>query len=156
MSTPSLQPAQPQVIGFNHVNVSVRDMDAALRFWQDGLGLALMGRGRVTYDHLDAIVGQAGTDIEWAELRLPTGLVELFTYHAPRGTPVDTTVTNPGTAHVCLEVDNIDGMTRRLHDMGYRSESPAPVRIPVGDWDGFRCIYFKDPDKFTVELVERP
>lgn len=148
--------AAPRVLGFNHVNVSVRDMDASLAFWRDGLGLELMGRGRVAYPHLDVIVGHPDTDIEWAELRLPTGLVELFRYHAPAGTPVDTAVVNPGTTHVCLEVDDVAAMTDRLHARGYRSAAPAPVRIPFGDWEGWDCVYFADPDGLTVELVQRP
>lgn len=145
-----------KVVGFNHINVSVRDMDAALRFWQEALGLELLGRGRVRYQHLDVIVGQDGSDIEWAELRLPTGLVELFRYHAPTGVPIDTTVINPGTAHVCLEVDDVRAMTSRLQRMGYRSEAAQPVRIPTGDWADWLCIYFHDPDGFTLELVQRP
>ncbi len=131
-------------------------MDASLAFWRDALGLELLGRGRVQYRHLDVIVGQDGTDIEWAELRLPTGIVELFAYHAPRGTPIDNTVINPGTAHVCLEVDDAAAMTERLHRQGYRSHSTDPVRIPGGDWADWLSIYFVDPDGFTVELVQHP
>jgi catechol 2,3-dioxygenase-like lactoylglutathione lyase family enzyme len=75
----------PRVTGFNHFSAAVSDMDGALRFWRDLLGLELLGRGVVEYDYLDQIVGLTGTSIEWAELALPGGgLVELSGISAPR------------------------------------------------------------------------
>ena len=62
-----------QVVSFNHFNVTVSDMDRSLGFWQDLLGLELLGRGVVEYPHLDRIVGLENTRIEWAELALPGG-----------------------------------------------------------------------------------
>ena len=58
----------PGVTGFNHFSAAVSDMDAALGFWRDLLGLELLGRGVVEYDYLDQIVGLTGTRIEWASL----------------------------------------------------------------------------------------
>jgi catechol 2,3-dioxygenase-like lactoylglutathione lyase family enzyme len=140
----------------NHVNVSVLDMDAAVAFWREGLGLRLTGRGTVEYDHLDAIVGMPDTTIEWAELEVGDGtLVELFRYHNPQGTPVDPTVTNPGTTHFAFEVDELDVVTARLASMDVAMASSAPITIPFGDWAGWRCIYVREPNGVTVELLER-
>ena len=50
----------PRITGFNHFSAAVSDMDGALGFWRDLLGLELLGRGVVEYDHLDQIVGLAG------------------------------------------------------------------------------------------------
>ncbi|MBA2559410.1 MAG: VOC family protein, partial [Propionibacteriales bacterium] len=125
------------VLRVNHVNVSVLDMDAAITFWRDGLGMSLTGRGIVEYDHLDAIVGMSDTTIEWAELDVGDGtLVELFRYQHPHGTPVDPTVTNPGTTHFAFEVDDLDTVTARLVSFGVPTASTAPVTIPFGDWAG--------------------
>jgi lactoylglutathione lyase len=145
------------VRGFNHFNVCVADMDRSLGFWQRGLGLELLGRGTVEYAHLDRIVGLADTRIEWAELRLPAGgLIELFRYHRPQGRPVRGGVNDPGTTHVCLEVEGLDELVARLHALGVPSRAPQPVEIPWGDWKGVRSIYLVDPDGVTVELVEMP
>ena len=67
-----------RVLAFNHFSATVADMDRALGFWRDSLGLELIGRGVVEYEHLDRIVGLRGTKIEWAELKIAGGgLVEI-------------------------------------------------------------------------------
>lgn len=146
-----------RVRGFNHFNVSVADMDRSLEFWQGLLELDLLGRGTVRYPHLDEIVGLAGTEIEWAELQLPAGgLIELFRYHQPPGERRVHAVNDSGTTHLCLEVDGLDEVVDRLRGGGTPILSDRPVRIPFGDWEGFRCVYVKDPDGITLELVQRP
>jgi catechol 2,3-dioxygenase-like lactoylglutathione lyase family enzyme len=141
----------------NHVNVSVADMDVALTFWEHGLGLPLLGRGRVEYPHLDEIVGLPDTCIEWAELRVDDGsLVELFRYHRPAGSPVDPAVNNPGTTHFAFEVDDVDAVVRRLQSLGVPTASPSAVTMPFGDWKGWRCIYVREPNGVTVELLQAP
>jgi hypothetical protein len=65
-------------------------------------------------------------------------------------------VNDPGKTHLCLEVDDLDGLLAKLHAAGTRSAHPAPVEIPRGDWRGFRCVYVYAPDEVVVELVERP
>jgi catechol 2,3-dioxygenase-like lactoylglutathione lyase family enzyme len=146
-----------EVAGFNHFGVTVSDMTRALNFWRDLLELELLGHGVVEYDHLDQIVGLAGTRIEWAELALPGGgLIELFRYLSPDGRPLDGEVNDSGKTHLCLEVRDVDGLLARLRRAGVRSAHPLPVEIPKGDWRGFRCVYVFAPDEVVVELVERP
>jgi catechol 2,3-dioxygenase-like lactoylglutathione lyase family enzyme len=115
-----------RVLAFNHFSATVADMDRALGFWQDALGLDLLGRG-----------------------------VVLFRYLNPTGTPVTGNVNDPGRTHLCLEVENLDGLIARIHEAGHRTVSPGPVTIPWGDWQGFRSIYAVAPDDVVVELVER-
>jgi catechol 2,3-dioxygenase-like lactoylglutathione lyase family enzyme len=146
-----------RVLAFNHFSATVADLDRALGFWQGSLGLELIGRGVVEYEHLDRVVGLQGTKIEWAELKIAGGgLVELFRYLNPPGTPVTGTVNDPGRTHLCLEAEDLDGLIVRIQLAGYRTVSPAPVTIPRGDWRGFRSIYVVAPDDVVVELVERP
>ena len=103
------------------------------------------------------VPGGRSPRIEWAELALPGGgLVELFRYLSPAGRPLGGAVNDPGKTHVCLEVDDLDGLLAKLHAAGTRSAHPAAVEIPRGDWRGFRDVYVYAPDEVVVELVERP
>jgi catechol 2,3-dioxygenase-like lactoylglutathione lyase family enzyme len=146
-----------KIVGFNHFSATIADMGRALAFWHDLLGLELLGRGVVSYDHLDRIVGLTGTRIEWAELALPGGgLIELFRYLSPAGTPITGNVNDPGKTHLCLEVEELDELLGRLRAAGVVSASPEPVEIPRGNWRGFRCAYVFAPDGVVVELAERP
>lgn len=147
----------PRVISFNHFSATVEDMDRALDFWRDLLGLELLGRGVVEYEYLDHIVGLPGTRIEWAELEIPGGgVVELFRYQQPPGRPVTGNVNDPGRTHISLEVEGIEELLSDLRRAGVRSMSPEAIEIPRGDWKGFRAAYVLAPDDVVVELVERP
>jgi lactoylglutathione lyase len=141
----------------NHVSVTVARLDRALAFYEGLLGLEVLGRGDVAHPHLDEIVGVGPTRIRWAELAIPGGLMlELFEYIEPEGVPLEQRPCDPGAMHICLEVEALDTLVERLHGDGIATRSPAPVRIPLGDWEGYRSIYVIDPDGITVELLERP
>jgi catechol 2,3-dioxygenase-like lactoylglutathione lyase family enzyme len=142
---------------FKHASLTVTDMDASLAFWRDLLGLGLLGRGIVEYEHLDRIIGASHTRIEWAELSIDDGiLLELFRYLEPVGRPVRPEPFDPGATHICLEVRDLDDLVDRIHAAGYSTRAPGPVEIPLGDWKGYRDIYAIDPDGAIVELTEAP
>lgn len=141
----------------NHVSLTVADMDASLAFWRDVLGLSVLGRGVAEYDHLDRIIGVGHTRIEWAELAIPSGtILELFRYLEPEGDSIRPEPSDPGSMHICLEVDGLDLLVGQIHESGYTTRSPQPVEIPFGDWKGFRDIYVTGPDGAIVELTEAP
>lgn len=146
------------VVRFGHVGLTVRDLSASLAFWSGELGLRLLGRGLVEWEHLDRIVGLDGTQIEWAEIELPGGgLLELFAYLHPPGPALPAGGMNrPGIPHICLEVDDIEEVAGRLRSHGYRCRSQEIVTIPRGAYKDYKCIYFLDPDGITLELTERP
>jgi lactoylglutathione lyase len=141
-----------------HVGLTVSDLDASLVFWRDHVRLRELGRGVVQWEHLDRIIGLDHTEIEWAELELPGGVIlELFAYRSPPGAPLPPGGMNrPGMAHICLEVDHIERVVERLEAAGYRARSRELVTIPRGAYKDFKCIYFLDPDGVTLELNERP
>lgn len=146
------------VRGLSHVGLTVRDLDASLAFWRDQLGLRVLGRGLVEWEHLDTIVGLSGTQIEWAELELPGGgFLELFAYRRPLADPLPPGGMNrPGMTHICLEVDDLEEVVERLRIGGYQARSSKVVTIPRGAYQDYKCIYFLDPDGVTLELSERP
>jgi methylmalonyl-CoA/ethylmalonyl-CoA epimerase len=90
----------PKVKQINHVAVVVEDMEKALAFWRDALGMELHELRDVPAEKSQvAFLPLPGSEVE---LVTPTtddsGIAK---YLAKRG---------PGMHHVCLEVDDIDGM----------------------------------------------
>jgi glyoxylase I family protein len=142
----------------SHVGLTVGDLDVSLAFWRDQVGLRELGRGMADWEYLDRIVGLDGTQIEWAELELPgDAFLELFSYVQPPAAPLPPGGMNrPGMVHICLEVDDIAQVAQRLEAAGYTPRSSEVVTIPDGAYQGFKDIYFSDPDGFTLELSERP
>ena len=145
------------VAGLNHVGLSVSDLDRSLGFYCDLLGLGLRGRGVAERKHLDAIIGLGPVRLEWAELDVPGGgMLELFRYLRPEGTPRAGRTCDPGDVHVRLQVLGLGDVVARLAAAGVPRRSAAPVVLEGGDWSGWSAIYVSDPDGVTVELVQSP
>lgn len=143
--------------GLNHVGLTTADLDSSIRFYGDGLGLRLRGRGETDSPELSTLIGLSDTKLRWAEFYLPGGQVlEILEYVSPTGTPLVQRTCDPGSAHFAFEVRGIEVLYDRLvhHGVTVRSR-PVLIEEP-GDWEGYRCIYAVDPDGFTVEFVERP
>lgn len=146
-----------QVRGFWHVGVVVEDLDRSLRFYRDGIGLEVRSRS-VTSAAAPEVWNEPGAHADVAFLG-PSGGPEVLELLALKesGEPAATPrVSRGGTAHLCLEVDDLSGLHDRLTTMGYRSLSDGPVEVPSGVLAGGRAVYMVDPDRFLVELVERP
>src|SRR5215211_3412220 len=94
----------------NHVAVVVDDMEKALAFWRDALGMELHELRDVPAEKSQvAFLPLAGSEVELVQ---PTtddsGIAK---YLAKRG---------PGMHHLCLEVDDMDGMMAQLRSKGVR------------------------------------
>jgi methylmalonyl-CoA/ethylmalonyl-CoA epimerase len=100
----------PQIKQINHVAVVVDDMEKALGFWRDALGIELHELRDVPVEKSQvAFLPLPGSEVELVK---PTsddsGIAK---YLAKRG---------PGMHHLCLEVDDIDGMMKQLKSQGIR------------------------------------
>lgn len=143
----------------DHVGVTVADLDRALEFWCDRLGLRLLNRVTETGDDIAALIGEDFVEIEIADLDAGDGrIVELIRYIRPAGRPVRARSSDPGSAHIALRVDDLDAALDRLWGSHARQISRRPVVLhdPGGAWDGVACCYLADPDGNIIELVQRP
>lgn len=100
----------PHVKNINHVAIVVDDMEKSLHFWRDSLGIPLHEVRDVPAEKSQvAFLPLAGAEIELVQPTTPdSGLAK---YLAKRGA---------GMHHVCLEVDDIDGMLAELKQKGIR------------------------------------
>ena len=117
-----------------YTGIRVRDMERAVRFYTEGLGLRPAQAGRMR---------AGGT---WQELQDPeTGaMLELNFYPGDppyrEGDELD---------HLGFRVSDLDGTLARLVAMGAR------VRIPPFEEGDVRLAFLSDPDGVWVELFER-
>jgi catechol 2,3-dioxygenase-like lactoylglutathione lyase family enzyme len=143
--------------GLNHVGLTTGDIDGSIRFYGDGLGLKMRGRGEIDSPELSTITGLSDTKLRWAEFYLPGGqILEILEYVSPTGTPLVQRTCDPGSAHFAFEVRGIEALCERLEQQGVTVRSRPVLIDEPGDWEGYRCIYAVDPDGFTVEFVEPP
>jgi methylmalonyl-CoA/ethylmalonyl-CoA epimerase len=110
----------PEIKKINHVAIVVQDIDEALGFWRDQLGLEL--------DHIEDVSSQ-GSKVAFmpvgeseVELVQPTDPESgLGKYLEKRG---------EGLHHLCIEVDDIEAMLEFLKKKDVRLINETPVDLP--------------------------
>lgn len=127
-----------KVTKINHIAIAVNDIEESLAFWQDALGLSL--------SHIEDVPSQKAT-----VALIPTGDSEV---ELVRPTDETTGVAKflkergPGMHHLCLEVDDIDGMLEQLKQKGVRLINETAQVLPG------RKMAFIHPKSANGVLVE--
>ncbi len=129
----------PKVKQVNHVAIVVDDMEKALSFWRDALGIELHGLRDVPAEKSQvAFLPLFGSEVELVQ---PTtddsGIAK---YLAKRGS---------GMHHLCLEVDDIEGMLAQLRSKGIRLINDEPRTTADG-----KKYAFIHPESTSGVLVE--
>jgi methylmalonyl-CoA/ethylmalonyl-CoA epimerase len=129
----------PKVKQINHIAVVVQDMEKALLFWRDALGMDMHELRDVPAEKSQvAFLPLSGSEVEL--VRPTTEDSGIAKYLAKRG---------PGMHHICLEVDDIKGMLSQLKSKGVRLINEEP-RTAV---DGKRYAFIH-PESTSGVLVE--
>jgi catechol 2,3-dioxygenase-like lactoylglutathione lyase family enzyme len=142
--------------GMHHVGITVRDLDASIRFYHDVLGLPFSNEPSPWFDgpELGPAVGVPGAGLRQVSLLLGDTTLELLEYKSP---PSETTQPLPsnniGASHVAFLVDDIHETVAELKAKGIEFFSDVNA-VDEGVLAGWRWVYFADPDGYPLELVE--
>lgn len=134
----------PKIKRIDHIAVLVSDLEAPLAFWRDALGMELTHVQDVPAEMAKiAFLPTGGSEIELVQ---PTtddsGLAK---YLEKRGA---------GMHHICLEVDDIEGMLAQLKEKGVQLINETPRINSEGKKYAF--IHPKSAFGVMVELYELP
>lgn len=100
----------------NHIALVVEDLDDALRFWRDSLGL--------TGGAVQSVEAEA---VEIAFLQLGDAHIELIKpTSSDSGVAKYLTKRGPGLHHICLEVPDLDAKLAELRASGYELINDTP------------------------------
>ncbi|HSM70416.1 MAG TPA: methylmalonyl-CoA epimerase [Anaerolineales bacterium] len=129
----------PKVKRINHVAVVVDDMEQALSFWRDALGMELHELRDVPGEKSQvAFLPLSGSEVEL--VRPTTDDSGIAKYLAKRGA---------GMHHICLEVDDIEAMMAQLRSKNVRLINEEPRAAA----DGKRYAFIH-PESTSGVLVE--
>ena len=142
--------------GLHHVGITVKDLDASIRFYHDVLGLRFSNEPSPWFDaaELGDAVGVPGAALRQVSLALGDTTLELLEYKSP---PSETTAplksNSRGASHVAFLVDDVGAKKAELEAKGVEFYSEVNS-VDEGVLAGWRWVYFEDPDGYPLELVE--
>ena len=119
-----------------HIGVRASDLETAIRFWRDGLGLPVFSQMENCYDLSDGYHNFRG--FQHSGPARPAHVSGMLDY-----------------LHIGVQVDDLEGPARRLSDMGYEIFSDGlSGKIPVlPDHISEGAFKVEDPDGITVDVT---
>lgn len=134
----------------HHYGVTVSDLDEALEFYRDELGMELADELSFDSEEFGKFVGVEDVDVDIAFLDANGTLVELLEYNHPPGDDANEGVSNNdvGAAHFCIEVDDIESVYDEF------SSKTEFINPPQTLDNGAKVAYMYDPDDNVIELLE--
>ena len=123
----------------DHIAVVVDDIEGALNFWRDGLGMEMTHLEEVQeQESIVAFLPTGGSEVELVKPTTDTSGVAK--YLAKRG---------PGMHHICVEVDDIHATLAQLKAKGIKLINETPTTGAGG-----KQIAFVHPSSTSGVLVE--
>lgn len=148
------------ILGPWHFSWTVADIERSIAFYCENFSFEVVHRQEQSNGYTETLVGIPGAHLKAALLRfrgLPAPasnhVIELIEYVGPKGMKLDTTPNNIGAAHLAFLVSDVPAKYQELKDKGVRFLSP-PVAITGGVNKGGYTCYLKDPDDFTLEILQ--
>lgn len=131
----------PKVKKINHVAIAVEDLESALTFWRDIMGVPL--------DHIEDVPSQ---EARVAFLPIAESAVELVQPIAENsGTAKFIREHGPGMHHLCFEVEGLAAMLKEMKSKGLRLINEEPVEM---EERRLAFIHPKSTGGVLVELYE--
>jgi catechol 2,3-dioxygenase-like lactoylglutathione lyase family enzyme len=143
----------PSIRRFDHVGITVADLDAASAFFV-GLGLEVEGRTFLEGEFLDTVIGMPDSRTEIVMLRAPDGgaALELASFIRPNHEPgsLAAMANELGLRSVAFEVDDLQAIIQRLEEDGYGLVGG------IGEYEQvWRMASVRGPEGIIVSLAER-
>lgn len=157
-------PAGPAPTGLvvgsgNFFSPIVSDLDKAVAFYRDGLGLDVQGppANADANPALRNMFGLPDAQLRWSIGRPPamrTG-VEIVEITKAAGKPLERRLQDGGAFTLIVFVRDLDGTLTRLKQLGMPvvTRGGAPVSVPMATGKA-RAVVVKDPDGHFVELLQ--
>jgi catechol 2,3-dioxygenase-like lactoylglutathione lyase family enzyme len=144
------------VTGFNHSGFVVKDLEIMVSFYRESLGLTVVreveSNAPPTGDH----TGIPGAQRILVFVGKPEGehLLELVHFVSPPSPEGHLERNQLGAAHVCFNVDDLDGLHRRMTAQDVEFVT-GPIYRDTPDGGRTGVCYARDPEGNWLEFIER-
>jgi catechol 2,3-dioxygenase-like lactoylglutathione lyase family enzyme len=140
------------------MGVTVRDMDADMKFWSDKMGLDVTGDKTFASDanRLDLYGVGKGASYRTMSATFPASKarIEFIEFKGMPRKEFSIRVTDPGASGMAIRVKQIQSLLADLKKQGIRVSSKNEELV---DWSAtIRNVFIKDPNGLNLELVGTP
>jgi len=135
-----------------HVGIVVTNLNKALHFYRDLLGLKVTNKMVERGDYIDKISGLKNVKVTTIKMAAEYGnLIELLYFHSHPKESIDKKeICEIGVSHIAFTVENLDVEYERLLKAGVQFNVPPQISP-----NGYAKVTFcKDPDGSLIELVQ--
>lgn len=152
---PRIEESPTSIIGFNHVGISVADLDKMLVFYQKATDYKLLKRITISQnEQADKLFGQIGVQYEQAILKGPNMLLELTEFANQTDSIIQKMPPQgPGMTHTCYQSMNTDPGYDHFKEAGVEMLSRGEGPVDLGGY-GVTYAYAYDPEGNMVELEQ--
>lgn len=132
----------------HHVGVVVSDLEEAVSFYRDALGLDVAAEFTLAEDGIGTAIDVDGVTGEFVHLDAGGTIVELIEYEPAGADGAADAINQTGAKHVGFAVEDIDAFYEELPEGVEPLSEPQPVEIDTS------ILFFRDPEGNFVEVVE--
>lgn len=138
------------IIGLHHAALSVTDLDRAIHFYCDVLGMEELATGPFGGEVMERIMRLPGARGRSALVRAGSQHLELFEFADPKPNlqALDRPVNDHGITHFCVLVSDVFKEYERLLSAG------VEFHCPPQQFGHMYATYVRDPDGNVFELLE--
>ena len=137
---------------FDHMGLTVSDLDASVAFYRDVVGMSPISRSepRRHGEWFEILTEHRGSVVQTAHLVLGAFKLQLVQYHEAGMGELALEHAAVGCPHLCIAVDDVGARHGLASD---RAELRATPIVRVLDGPA-RSFYVRDPDGVPVELIQ--
>ena len=136
----------------HHVALRVSDLDAAIRFWTEGVGgTQATPKRRARGGYFDLLFAP-GSEVTLCYVTFDAGALELFQFSEPQVPVPPVEQTRDAFMHFGVTVPDAEAALRRIEEHG--GSAVAPVAHILSDESNPRFVYCRSPEGHVFELLE--
>lgn len=132
----------------HHYAITVSDLDRAVEFYRDTLGLDVLSRFSVEGEAFATGVGVDDASADFVHMDAGDARLELVSYEPEGDRRPEPRLNEPGATHLGLEVDDLAAVAEELPDGVETLSGPQTTE------SGTTIMFVVDPEGNLIELLE--
>lgn len=152
---PTIAKSPTSIIGFNHIGITVLDLDKMLEFYQAATDFELLEKTTISRSvAIDQLYGQEGISYETAVLKGPNMFLELIAFtHQTDSVVSKMPAQGPGMTHTCYQSAAADSGYDKFKAAGVEMLTRGDGPVELGNY-GVSYAYAYDPEGNMMELEQ--